>query len=91
MQLGQALGPGRYCLTFSSFFALLILAPIVCEAGWYGFNNSCYLFQKEGKPWSDARTDCQKRGGDLVIVDSREEHNFLSDRIKRSNTVRHQF
>ena len=64
-----------------------MIGPILCEAGWHGFNNSCYLFEKEGRTWTEARADCQRRGADLVVVDSRAEHNFLTERIKRDNAV----
>ena len=61
---------------------MFIIGQVICKAGWHGFNNSCYLFQKELKTWAEGRKDCQRRGGDLVIVDSAEEHNFLTDSIK---------
>ena len=61
---------------------MFTIGQVICKAGWHWFNNNCYLFQKELKTWAEGRKDCQKRGGDLVIVDSTEEDNFLTYSIK---------
>ncbi|XP_039862766.1 C-type mannose receptor 2-like [Simochromis diagramma] len=49
-----------------------------CAIGWSKFNHSCYLLTESSDSWNAARMDCRARGGDLVVIDSPEEQNFLS-------------
>jgi len=42
---------------------------------------SCYLQGQTAVAWTDARQRCQSWGGELVTIDSREEDDFLSDRM----------
>ncbi|CAJ1073608.1 uncharacterized protein LOC117806483 [Xyrichtys novacula] len=49
-----------------------------CLAGWTFMNSACYYFafssNQVRRSWSDARAFCKLRGGDLTVIDSREEH-----------------
>ncbi|XP_071377030.1 CD209 antigen-like protein C [Centroberyx affinis] len=49
-----------------------------CRQGWIKFNNTCYYISTESKNWDKSRRDCQDRRADLAIINSKEEHNFLS-------------
>ncbi|XP_063355853.1 C-type mannose receptor 2-like [Pelmatolapia mariae] len=49
-----------------------------CPVGWSKFNHSCYLLSERSGSWDAARRDCRYRGGELVVIDSPEEQNFLS-------------
>ncbi|XP_035770269.1 CD209 antigen-like protein A [Neolamprologus brichardi] len=46
--------------------------------GWSKFNHNCYYLSEISDSWNAARMDCRARGGDLVVIDSPEEQNFLS-------------
>uniref|UniRef100_A0AAQ4PB53 C-type lectin domain-containing protein n=1 Tax=Gasterosteus aculeatus aculeatus TaxID=481459 RepID=A0AAQ4PB53_GASAC len=49
-----------------------------CENGWRKFDMSCYFISTEGKTWMSSRTDCISKRADLVIIDSREEQEFVN-------------
>ncbi|KAL7855598.1 hypothetical protein AOLI_G00192020 [Acnodon oligacanthus] len=49
-----------------------------CPAGWTKFMSSCYYMSFFGKTWEQSRQDCRMNGADLVIINSREEQQFVS-------------
>ncbi|XP_067371589.1 CD209 antigen-like [Channa argus] len=44
-----------------------------CPAGWTMFSWSCYLLSSKSDSWINGRSDCQNKGADLVIINSRAE------------------
>uniref|UniRef100_A0A3B4UFJ8 C-type lectin domain family 4 member A-like n=1 Tax=Seriola dumerili TaxID=41447 RepID=A0A3B4UFJ8_SERDU len=46
-------------------------------AGWKRFRSSCYYKSTDMKNWNDSRKDCQSIGADLVIINSKEEQEFV--------------
>uniref|UniRef100_A0A3B3SBG3 C-type lectin domain-containing protein n=1 Tax=Paramormyrops kingsleyae TaxID=1676925 RepID=A0A3B3SBG3_9TELE len=63
-------------LTKSSIFAEKPCRP--CPQGWEPFNSSCYFISQSWKSWKDSRIECQKWGADLVIIESKEEQEFIN-------------
>ncbi|KAJ8373309.1 hypothetical protein AAFF_G00266650 [Aldrovandia affinis] len=48
-----------------------------CPEGWEQRNSTCYYFSTERKSWNDSRSACLKQGADLVIIESKEEQDFI--------------
>ncbi|KAJ8358261.1 hypothetical protein AAFF_G00019970, partial [Aldrovandia affinis] len=49
-----------------------------CPEGWEQRNSKCYYFSIEKKSWNDSRSACLKQGADLVIIESKEEQDFIT-------------
>uniref|UniRef100_A0A8C7MEU0 C-type lectin domain family 4 member E-like n=1 Tax=Oncorhynchus kisutch TaxID=8019 RepID=A0A8C7MEU0_ONCKI len=63
--------------------AKLFVMGQYCQEGWRYFDSSLYFLSTEKKTWEESRQDCKRRGADLVIINSREEQEFLFN-LKRS-------
>ncbi|KAL3966380.1 C-type lectin domain family 4 member M [Sarotherodon galilaeus] len=48
-----------------------------CPEGWRRFGCSCYFKSTQWKTWSESRRDCQDKGADLVMINSKEEQEFI--------------
>ncbi|XP_049426073.1 C-type lectin domain family 4 member E-like [Epinephelus fuscoguttatus] len=47
------------------------------KQGWTYFRGSLYYISSTTAPWQQSRSDCQQRGADLVIINSKEEQEFV--------------
>ncbi|XP_078806227.1 CD209 antigen-like protein 2 isoform X3 [Oryzias latipes] len=47
------------------------------QQGWVYFGSSLYFISSTKLPWLQSRDDCQQRGADLVIINTKEEQNFM--------------
>ncbi|KAM3624487.1 uncharacterized protein V6R79_024180 [Siganus canaliculatus] len=49
-----------------------------CPPGWTQFRCSCYILSTSVKSWDSGQRDCTNQGAHLVIVNSRQEMEFLN-------------
>lgn len=72
----------------------------VSEDDWIIYNQTEYYFSKERMPVEKARNFCKKNGGDLAVIESESEKNFLWKYVRNmfylknalfSPTLRHLF
>nr|XP_024654915.1 C-type lectin domain family 4 member M-like [Maylandia zebra] len=50
-----------------------------CPDRWMRFGCSCYFKSTECETWSDSRRACQDKGADLVMINSKEEQEFVNE------------
>ncbi|XP_061599041.1 C-type lectin domain family 4 member M-like isoform X2 [Cololabis saira] len=61
-----------------------------CPSRWILLKSSCYYFSNQNsepkKNWSDSRADCIHRGGDLLVINSLEKQQLISDNFRRASS-----
>uniref|UniRef100_A0A8C9CKF0 C-type lectin domain containing 10A n=1 Tax=Phocoena sinus TaxID=42100 RepID=A0A8C9CKF0_PHOSS len=57
-----------------------------CPTSWLEHEGSCYWFSYSGKPWPEAEKYCQLEDAYLVVINSREEQDFVQAHIGSSYT-----
>ncbi|XP_069024829.1 CD209 antigen-like protein E [Embiotoca jacksoni] len=57
-----------------------------CPEGWTRFGCSCYFKFTEWKTWDESRKECQERGADLVIINNKEEQEFVRGLNKKGDS-----
>ncbi|XP_067333750.1 CD209 antigen-like protein E [Channa argus] len=53
-----------------------------CPKGWSRFECSCYFKSTDKRKWSESRSFCQDRGSDLVIINRKEEQEYVANLSK---------
>ena len=77
----------KFLLRSSQSHPVLYLFRIGCPQDWVLHGNSCYhVIDTPTLKWSSARTTCQNLGGDLVIIRSESENNFVRDLMHKQTS-----
>ncbi|XP_017316716.2 C-type lectin domain family 4 member E-like, partial [Ictalurus punctatus] len=53
------------------------------DPGFIYFSSSVYYISTEEKSWTESRDYCRERGADLVIINNKEEQEFISKILSR--------
>ena len=61
-------------------FIIVIVSVGKCLA------DSCYMFTKSGKTFTENQNSCQDKGGDLVSMETEEEWTFINSQIQALNS-----
>ncbi|XP_063074780.1 C-type lectin domain family 4 member E-like [Engraulis encrasicolus] len=59
----------------------------LCLNSWLRFQSSCYMVSAVETDWNNSRRTCRENNADLVIIDSKEEQEFLIGVGKDSKEV----
>ncbi|KAF5894271.1 C-type lectin domain family 4 member E-like isoform X1, partial [Clarias magur] len=51
------------------------------KLGWTYSSSSVYIISSEKKSWTESRQNCRERGADLVIINSKEEQEFITTQV----------
>ncbi|XP_056265552.1 CD209 antigen-like protein E [Pseudoliparis swirei] len=57
-------------------YILNYFQKIIQELGWVYFYHSFYYTSSNRTSWQQSRADCLQRGGDLIVINSKEEQDF---------------
>ena len=73
------------CKTYKneSFLFFIVLG---CPSGWSRYENSCFKFVEVADYWSGAQYYCERNGGNLASILSREENEFVESLTSRYNS-----
>uniref|UniRef100_A0A9J7Z1W3 C-type lectin domain-containing protein n=1 Tax=Cyprinus carpio carpio TaxID=630221 RepID=A0A9J7Z1W3_CYPCA len=58
---------------------------VLLTVGWTCYQSSFYFMSTEKKNWTESRRYCKERGADLIIINNREEKDFVHN--KSGNAV----
>ncbi|XP_055990683.1 C-type lectin domain family 4 member A-like [Sorex fumeus] len=54
-----------------------------CPKNWKPFSSNCYFFSSEKKNWTDSEKHCRGMRAHLLVVDSKEEQDFINENVNR--------
>ncbi|PNJ13118.1 CLEC10A isoform 2 [Pongo abelii] len=57
-----------------------------CPVSWVEHQDSCYWFSRSGMSWAEAEKYCQLKNAHLVVINSREEQNFVQEHLGSTYT-----
>uniref|UniRef100_A0A8C3XIQ2 C-type lectin domain-containing protein n=1 Tax=Chelydra serpentina TaxID=8475 RepID=A0A8C3XIQ2_CHESE len=59
----------------------------LCPRHWAPHRDKCYWLSQESKYWSRGRDDCSRRGAHLLVIQDREELEFIQNITRNQNEV----
>ncbi|CAM5105184.1 unnamed protein product, partial [Natator depressus] len=59
----------------------------VCPRDWLPHRDKCYWVSKESKFWSESFKDCERRKSQMLVIQDREEMEFIQNITQGTNLV----
>nr|WLD17965.1 BDCA-2 [synthetic construct] len=57
-----------------------------CPTPWTSFQSSCYFISTGMQSWTKSQKNCSVMGADLVVINTREEQDFIIQNLKRQSS-----
>ncbi|KAG3292450.1 C-type lectin domain family 4 member A-like [Ictidomys tridecemlineatus] len=54
-----------------------------CPKNWKSFSSSCYFFSTDVKSWNVSQKNCSRMAAHLVVINSKEEQDFLTQNMHK--------
>ncbi|XP_076711430.1 C-type lectin domain family 4 member A-like [Callospermophilus lateralis] len=55
-----------------------------CPENWKSFSSSCYFFSTDAKSWKESQENCSRMAAHLVVINSKEEQDFLTQNLDKN-------
>uniref|UniRef100_A0A8C9UX47 C-type lectin domain-containing protein n=1 Tax=Spermophilus dauricus TaxID=99837 RepID=A0A8C9UX47_SPEDA len=55
-----------------------------CPKNWKSFSSSCYFFSTDAKSWNSSQENCSRMEAHLVVINSKEEQDFLTQNMAKT-------
>ncbi|KAG3292451.1 C-type lectin domain family 4 member A-like [Ictidomys tridecemlineatus] len=56
-----------------------------CPQNWKSFSSSCYFFSTDAKSWNESQENCSRMEAHLVVINSKEEQDFLTQNMDKKS------
>ncbi|KAM8779949.1 C-type lectin domain family 4 member A-like isoform 2-T2 [Rhynchonycteris naso] len=56
-----------------------------CPKNWMSFSLNCYFISTETKNWSESKQNCSGMGAHLLVINTKEEQDFIIQNLKRNS------
>ncbi|PNJ30509.1 C-type lectin domain family 4 member C isoform X1 [Pongo pygmaeus] len=57
-----------------------------CPTPWTSFQSSCYFISTVMQSWTKSQKNCSVMGADLVVINTKEEQDFIIQNLKRNSS-----
>nr|XP_055063219.1 C-type lectin domain family 4 member M-like [Misgurnus anguillicaudatus] len=61
-----------------------VKSVVKCD-GWIYYQSSLYFISSDWKTWTESRRYCRERGADLIIINNKEEQDFINKNSGKDN------
>ncbi|XP_075409479.1 C-type lectin domain family 4 member C-like [Tenrec ecaudatus] len=58
---------------------------VCCPENWFASNTSCYWVSSGSNTWTKSQKTCSEMGAHLLVVNTKEEQNFIIPNLQRSS------
>ncbi|XP_077871416.1 C-type lectin domain family 4 member A [Ictidomys tridecemlineatus] len=66
-----------------TFFFSFVKVWSCYPRNWKSFSSSCYFFSSDAKFWKESQENCSRMAAHLVVINSKEEQDFLTQNMDK--------